>query len=329
MGNVEVVTIDEADGRFGIRALFDLSDEDDDDRVIVLSGDHAVGTLPLDFPDVRRWPGQQRDSGQVVGVVADGNLTVRDWIINQEWDFGPFLLARGNVRAGNVATAGSEVLVQGDLEVRQTLAGIYNHGRTVIAGDARAEVVVTSEHLMEFRGGLTAEFAWADNFLLVADPAKVAVSGWVGLVHDLAGSLVPGLGHPVENRSLRVIGEDYRHCDIDEILDAMRAGRSLLRGPRPEAPPPGTPLAPDGEVRAVLMRAGCQEYEVWDGGFTVDSRHDAGWPVELSFCPCEGDEPDGMDAAVERRRYAEVLTAAGYQVQADARDDDVLHVLPA
>ena len=328
MANVDVVTIDEADGRFGIRALFDLSEEDDDDRVIVLSGDHTAVTLPLDFADVRRWPGQQQDNGQVVGVVADGNLTVRDWIINAEWDFGPFLLVRGNVRAENVATAGSEVIVQGDLEVGQTLAGIYNHGRTVIAGNARAEVVVTSEHVMEFRGGLTAEFAWAGNFLLVADPAKVAVNGWVGLVHDLAGNLVAGLGHPMENRSLRVIGEDYQDCDIDEILDAMRAGRSLLRGPRPEAPPPGTPLAPDGEVRGVLMRAGCQENEIWDGGFMVVSR-DAGWPVELSFCPCEGDEPDGMDAAVEFRRYAEVLTAAGYQVQADPRDEDILHVLPA
>jgi hypothetical protein len=328
MDNVNVVTIDEADERFGIRALFHLSDEDEDDRVIVLSGDHAVGTLPLDFADVRRWPAEQQDNGQVVGVVADGKLTVRDWIINWEWDFGPFLLARGNVRAQNVATAGSEVIVQGDLDVGQTLAGIYNHGRTIIAGDAKAQVVVTSQHVIEFHGGLSAEFAWADNFLRVADPAKVAVNGWVGLVHDLAGNLVPGLGHPKENRSLRVIGEDFRHFDIDEILGAMRTGRSLLRGPRPEAPPPGTPLAPGEEVRAVLMRAGCQENEVWDGGFMVVSR-DGGWPVELSFCPCEGDEPDGMDAAVEFRRYVAALTAAGYQVQPDARDDDVLYVLPA
>lgn len=61
----------------------------------------------------------------------------------------------------------------------------------------------------------------------------------------------------------------------------------------------------------------------------VGAGHD-GAPYEIYFCEAdEPDEPDvreALDPAVESVRYAEALTAAGYEVTVDPHDEDVLLV---
>jgi hypothetical protein len=328
---IKAVPFQEANERFGVRSLFHLG-RNDDAEVVVFTGDTTLENLPLDFSHLDSWSGLMKTHPDMfLGVVVDGDLTVTDWITNWEWDFGPFLLVRGNVRAKNFATAGSEVLIEGNLEVTQTVAGIYNHGRTVIKGDTRAEVVLTAEHLTEFHGRLTAELGIAGNFLRVADPAKVQVNGWAGYVCDLQGQILPNLGSR-STRALRALDPDFWDLDARTILKSIEAGRSLLRTPGPPQTDPDAPKTPAEAIRDVLRLARCREHDRWDDGFIVNAGQDDE-PSEVYFC--EADEPDDpgasglpepLDPAAELHRYAEALTAAGYQVTVDPHDEDVLQV---
>ncbi|MGW3291287.1 hypothetical protein ACWDR3_42340 [Streptomyces sp. NPDC001002] len=326
MRHMRAVPLDEADERFGVRSLFHLG-ANADAGVVVLDGDTTLEKLPLDYSHLDTWSGLAKTQPDMfLGVVVDGDLTVTDWITNWEWDFGPFLLVRGDLRAKNLATAGSEILVEGDLDVTQTLAGVYNHGRTVIKGHTRAEVVLTDQHLTEFHGGLRAELGIAGNFLRVADPATVQVNGWAGYVCDLQGTILPGLGTR-STRALRALDPDFRELDTRAVLKAVEAGRSLLDTPDRVAA--GTPA---DAVRDALRLAGHREHDRWDDGFVVDAGRD-GEPYEVYFC--EADEPDEpgepgapevLDPATELGRWTETLTAAGYQVGVDPHDEDVLRV---
>jgi hypothetical protein len=281
--HMRAVPLDEADERFGVRSLFHLG-ANADAEVVVLSGNTILEKLPLDFSHLDSWTGLAKAQPDMfLGVVVDGDLTVTDWITNWERDFGPFLLVRGDVRAKNLGTAGSEILIEGDLDVTQTLAGIYNHGHTIIKGDTRAEVVLTDQHLTEFHGGLQAELGIAGNFLRVADPATVRVNGWAGYVCDLKGQIIEGLGSR-STRALRALDPDFQELDSRTILKAVEAGRSLLR--TPGADNPGTPAE---TIRDVLRLNGRREHGRWDDGFVVDAGRDEE-PYEVYFC--EADEPD-------------------------------------
>ncbi|SEP96122.1 hypothetical protein SAMN04487983_1002280 [Streptomyces sp. yr375] len=334
MRHMEAVPFPETDERFGIRSRFPLG-ANDAAEVVVLTGDTTLDSLPLDHTRLDAWCGLSKTSPDAfLGVMVDGDLSVADRITNLEWDFGPFLLVRGDVRVRNLATAGSEILVEGDLHVAQTLAGVYNHGRTVVKGDARAEVVVTEQHLTEFHGRLTAELCTAGNFLRIADPARVQVGGWAGYVCDLEGRLLPDVGSR-STRALRALDPDFWDLDGGAILTAMKAGRSLLRTADRQT---RAPRSPADAVREVLRLAGCREHDRWDDGFVVDPGRDDE-PYEVYFC--EADEPDEpgtpgtpgtpgapetLDPATELTRYTKALAAAGYGVRVDPVDVDVLWV---
>jgi hypothetical protein len=239
----------------------------DDAEVVVFTGDTTLENLPLDFSHLDSWSGLMKTHpGMFLGVVVDGDLTVTDWITNWEWDFGPFLLVRGNVRAKNFATAGSEVPIEGNLKVTQTVAGIYNHGRTVIKGDTSAEVVLTAEHLTEFHGRLTAELGIAGNFLRVADPAKVQVNGWAGYVCDLQGQILPSLGsrstrRPETPRSIFCTLQEQSRVDGRRAESASPIGGHRARQPQLTQPDrlPRTPralLRVSTEIRRSVLVAG-------------------------------------------------------------------------
>ncbi|MFE7038347.1 hypothetical protein ACFU9X_02480 [Streptomyces atratus] len=327
---ITAVTLREADERFRLRSLFGL-DRDDDDEEVVVSGDVTLENLPLDFTELDTWSGLTA-TNSFSGLVVDGDLTVTDWITNWEMDFGPFLLVRGDVRAKNFGTSGSEVLVEGNLEVAQTLAGIYNHGRTVIKGDTRAEVVLTEQHAFEFHGRLNAEIGIAGNFLQVADPAKVQVGSWAGHVLDLRHQILPNLGSR-SMRALRGLDSDFWDYDRRQVLSAMEAGRSLLRASGPRQVGRETPLSFEETIREVLRQARYQEQDRWDDGFYTCTRESEEPFVEVWFSeadePAEADEPkapEELDPATELRGYAEALIAAGYRATIDPDDDECLQV---
>ena len=231
MNDIRIVSLRDADRDFGLRSLFSLDGADDGAAVIVCVGDTGLESLPLDFSALGAWTGRP---DTFLGVAVYGDLVVSDGIINAGRDSGPFLWVRGDVRSQNLAVAGGEVRIEGGLEAAQTIAGVGGLGRTVVGGDARAEVVLAREHLMEFHAGLTAELVVADDLLRVGDPGRVEVAGWSGRAHGLRGGLLPGLGS-ASTRALRLLAPGFRDLDdgLDGALAAIEQGCSLLDEPAP------------------------------------------------------------------------------------------------
>ncbi|WP_039812597.1 hypothetical protein [Nocardia otitidiscaviarum] len=318
------VPVAEAQARFGIRQLFDLARADDRDTVLVAPGGVRVSQLPLDFHALDRWAGIASDPA-ACGLVVDGDLTVTGAVTNWESDFGPFLLVRGDLRAGDLGTGGSQVRVEGATTVTRTLFGHYNHGRGVFRGTVRAEVVAVDEHLLEFHAGLTAEVVAAGNFLRLADPGRARVTAWAGRVTDLEGKALTTVGSPTA-RALRLLAEPYWDLDARAVLAAQSDGRSLLaRHPVNEFAEQEQRGAHAAAVERALRRAELPAYHRFQDGFRVDEGAE---PVQVYHC--EADEPDPEadppDETAFVRRCADVLTAAGFRVEYDPDDEEVLRV---
>jgi len=328
MDHAEVLTLAEADASYQLRSVFDLAHADDDNEVVLLRGGAALEHLPLDFHVLDAWSGlPRRHPNALLGVVVDGDLKVTDWIVNWETDFGPFLFVRGDLRAANLATAGSQVLVRGALEVEQTLAGYYNHGRTIAEGGVRAQVVLTQEHLMQIHGELTAQLVVADNVLELFEPGPVAVDNWAGVPRQPGGTATTRFGTP-SHRALRMLDPDLDSLDRQLIFQAAQAGRTLLR-PDP-GPPPADGTAPVtlvDTVRDVLRRAGCAEHERFGDGFCLDVEDPDDTELLVSFNPAD-QGIDGLNPATELRSYHAALTAAGYRISAHPENESFLRVLP-
>ncbi|GAA3398114.1 hypothetical protein [Cryptosporangium minutisporangium] len=334
MGDVRIISVAQADARYGVSRHFDLDHANGDDEVVCFVGDTALASLPLDFHSLDKWlelPKTGEDA--LSGVIVDGNLDVEGSVLNWESDFGPFLLVRGDLRAKDLGLGGSQVRIEGDLLAAQTLLGYYNHGYIEVTGDTRAQVIVTEQHLIRLHGAVSADLVVAGSFLQVAGPAAAtAVGGWWGRVSDLTGADIGGLGTD-SLKALRVLDPEFRHLNRTAMLEAIEAGRSLVRDPlAPLTLAIPNPATQADDIFNILLRAGCPESSCWEDGFSVVARD---WPaehggafVEVSFYTAEA-EPEGLDPDEQVRRYLEALTAAGYQVTADPVEEHTLRVVAA
>ncbi len=321
MSDIEVMTLEEADAAFGVRSVFDLRHAEDSGEVVVFRGSATVENVPLDYWHLDTWTGHAASDHRFWGMIVDGDLEVRDFVTNWDMDYGPFLWVRGDLRAKNLATAGSEVVIAGDLTVAQTIAGYYNHGSLVVHGDTRAEVILPYEHLLEFRGAVEARLVHARNFVHLADPATARVEHWVGVPCGLDGHLLDSIG-TMSRKGLRLLDPEFLDWSKGSLWKAVEAGRSLLRA-EPLIDPPLSDVESVRAVQVVLRAAGCVEQGFSDG-FCVDDEDDG---VYVYFE--EGDHaPGDLDPADERRRYEEALTAAGHVVSLHPDVADVLVVRP-
>jgi hypothetical protein len=332
------IPLDEAERRFGLDTLFDLSEARGDNLVLVFDGDLDVAQVPLDLFSIDHWVGRDPGAHPAIGMIVDGNLTVRTHVGNWTTEFGPFLLVRGDLRTQNLGSSSSEIRIEGDLETVQTIYGHHgfyghhgsydHHGSTTVLGDVSAETVIVEQHLMRFHGGLTSEVAATGNFLRIADPHRFAVAEWTGRVSDLDGAPHDALGTGTDHALRRL---DPLCWDLDRapIIAAIETGTSLLRRNRPSARRPKGPISDLDLVRHTLIEGGCPEQSRFDGGFRAKriGRRTKVWT-------CEADEPDDetepFDEPAALRACANVLTATGFTVEHDPADspldDDVLKV---
>ncbi|CAM3266505.1 hypothetical protein STSO111631_10815 [Stackebrandtia soli] len=315
------MSADDADRHFGFRASFD-GKAANDDMVLVVDGDLTVDELELDFFRLDRSLGVERpDEPAALGLIVDGSLTVSGCVSNWESDFGPFLWVRGDLRAANVGTGGSAILVDGSAVIDGALYGYYNHGWTRIRGDVTAEVVIVEEHLMRFHSGLTAELAVAENFLVVDHPDRVQVNQWAG--RPLLPDDRPSDLGTRSRRAVSLLDESFWDLNRRAILVALTEGRSLLS--RSEQAEAQEPVTDADRARAALVAAGITPHGRFHSGFVV-----SGGDGHIEVFHCEADdgfEDEEIDMPEELRRYTEALTGAGFGVDQDPNDVDVLRVV--
>jgi predicted DNA-binding WGR domain protein len=143
----------------------------------------------------------------VDGVIFKKNLILNGSIFQDEIDFGPDLLVIGNLTVTSINKGGSNFLVKGDLNAKQTIYGYYNHGKLTVEGNTKAEVVFAEDHYMIFKGTVNA---------LVINTGTIE-----GAEIDFYTTepLVPEL-----------IKEDNEHYSESELLcEYIQTGKSILK----------------------------------------------------------------------------------------------------
>lgn len=149
------------------------------------------------------------------GALFRGNLTVDSYIIQPETDFGPFILVLGNVTAKNFFMGGSYIHIEGNATIGQTLyAGCYNHGASEINGLIEAEVILSYDHMFNFKSANVKRGVWISEIELEGQPE-----------HDPADVLNKGYWNKEEES-----------VNTDNVLKAIKKGQSILK-PGPTASP--------------------------------------------------------------------------------------------
>ncbi|CAM3875221.1 hypothetical protein G4177_32420 [Corallococcus sp. ZKHCc1 1396] len=196
--------------------------EQDDDRVLILSGDVVVphelwldfrqGIFALDDPDAPPF----------AGLIVRGNLTVEGCLFNAENDFGPFLQVHGHLVATSIAIGGSRLHVTGDV-MTGDLVAVYNHG-SVHVGGALVARTVASDYALRVEGPV-------DAYRYQGQGSKVfAVSDGVEASDDpfdVKGVFVPEVvaGERVQldkARSLLSAGKPISRPAFTSVRDAFR-----------------------------------------------------------------------------------------------------------
>ncbi|RKG93913.1 leucine-rich repeat domain-containing protein [Corallococcus terminator] len=196
--------------------------EQDDDRVLVLTGDVVVPhDLWLDFHR-GIFAQDDPDAEPFTGLLVRGNLTVEGCVFNGENDFGPFLQVDGNLVATSIAIGGSRLRVTGDVTTGDFVA-VYNHGSVSIGGGLVARTIA-SDYTLKVEGPVDAYryqgqgskvFAVTDGVEDTQDPYEVkgvflpaAVSGERVLL-DKARKLL-AVGKPISRPGFTSIRAAFR-----------------------------------------------------------------------------------------------------------------------
>lgn len=119
--------------------------EFDEESVLVFEKSATIAKLNLDAPF--------DEVEQVFLILAQGDLTVKKYIYNQDTDGAAGLIVLGNLQAENMLVGGQEIYVTGDLVVKEVFWGDYNHGDLHVRGNASAEVFVeTDDYSVKIEG---------------------------------------------------------------------------------------------------------------------------------------------------------------------------------
>ncbi|MFE3572757.1 DUF6891 domain-containing protein [Lysinibacillus sp. NPDC059133] len=190
-----------------------------DELVLVYDDDLTLDQLDLDHPlgvnDGNRranyltWLEQQT----IYCILIKGNLTVHQYIYNENTDGSTGLFVLGDVQAGNMIVGGQEIYIQGKLDLEDLFWGDYNHGRLTVCGNVTVPLFVeTDDYDVDIRGQLDCKLHWRSD----ADTDDEIV----------------------EERCLFVDGDGQLILDREGMLAQLRAKQPLLKARALDAPPP-------------------------------------------------------------------------------------------
>lgn len=145
--NQQLITIKEAKEKFKTDPDYFYAGFENTDQVIIHQGDLALDNLELDFDN------EELHSG----LIVNGNLTVKNTIVNYDMDSGPLLLVIGNLKTASLIGGGSSICIKGDLNVENTLFGHYNHGFIAVKGNTTTKILISETHDFQLKGTIKAD----------------------------------------------------------------------------------------------------------------------------------------------------------------------------
>ncbi|MBE1445914.1 DUF4241 domain-containing protein [Paenibacillus sp. OAS669] len=173
--------------------------------VAYFSGDTTLESLDLDAP---------LGNEQISIILVDGNLTVNNYIYNENTDGAAGLIVIGHLSAKNILVGGQQIYVNGSLTVQELFWGDYNHGQLAVKGDVNATVFAeTEEYHVEIAGSLNSRqhLKQYDEQWYLPGLDIVALEKW--LVEELYAA-------------------DEEECWLirgSDVLQHLKAGKSLLK----------------------------------------------------------------------------------------------------
>ena len=79
-------------------------------------------------------------------LVVFGDLILDGGLLNTDMDGGPVLLVQGNVKARNLISGGSDIIVMGNADISDVVFANYNHGYLEVKGQLSAGLLVMVDH---------------------------------------------------------------------------------------------------------------------------------------------------------------------------------------
>ncbi len=180
--------------------------EFEDESVLFHEGSLTLSALDLD--DVL-------GTGEHIFLVfVQGDLRVDGPIFNDDTDGATGLIVGGNLSCRNAAVGGQQIYVTGNLDVGELFWGDYNHGELIVAGNATAPMVVTTnQYDLTVRG----ERAFA-RWILDEEPGG----------EDWRFDDIDALGEYIDPDFI-FEDDDELSLDRDEIIAAMQENRSVIQ----------------------------------------------------------------------------------------------------
>jgi len=168
-------------------------------------------------------------------VIIEGSLTING-LLNTYDDPSQLLLVTGDLKTTNLINSGF-LVVNGNLEVEESLIGDYNHGQVYVEGNSKARFFHPEKHYFTIKGDITFNCAIGSSFGLNDNENKKVFNLKEKGLEKLLSILNPDL--------LKLLDEEYKELlddgDIkytDEIwevlerkdfLNHIRSGKSVLK----------------------------------------------------------------------------------------------------
>ncbi|KIO77744.1 hypothetical protein TH53_07375 [Pedobacter lusitanus] len=134
-------------------------EEFEDDSLFIISKGHTdftdhlrldtdCGWTANDKKWIAQFPGlQARHSDELIqGLIILGDLSVQGSILNEEGDYGAFLLVTGQVSCQSIVAGGSVIYIKGDITTEEVFISHYNHGYFKGDGLTTSPILIIEDH---------------------------------------------------------------------------------------------------------------------------------------------------------------------------------------
>ncbi|MDP9766046.1 MULTISPECIES: hypothetical protein [Deinococcus] len=114
-------------------------------QLLICEGDLVLdGDLRLDWGELNALAPEGTWDLNV--LVVFGDLILDGGLLNTDMDGGPVLLVQGNVKARNLISGGSDIIVMGNADISDVVFANYNHGYLEVKGQLSAGLLVMVDH---------------------------------------------------------------------------------------------------------------------------------------------------------------------------------------
>lgn len=184
--------------------------EFENEQVLYFTGDALLGHLNLD--DVLGLQ-EKGEADFIFLVLVEGNLTVGNYIYNQDTDGATGLIVLGNLTAKNIVVGGQEIYITGNLQISELFWGDYNHGSLKANGNIALHTFIATDYHFD-----------ADRF---RNKDRVAVRHWLWDEQDVLDNTT--LTELLDEECLIPDDEDDPIIDRGKMLEYFEAGTPVIK----------------------------------------------------------------------------------------------------